>query len=102
MSIFNKKTVLKGFNTVENFDICEDDQIRNKAIFMLTSKYMEQGKYEKTQEMLDLKQTYGSCKSIGTQIAVDGNHCSYTRIDSKKGRMLCILPAADLSISLND
>ncbi|MHB8061452.1 MAG: helix-turn-helix domain-containing protein [Ruminiclostridium sp.] len=33
---------------------CEDDQIRNKAIFMLTSKYMGQGKYDKAQEMLDL------------------------------------------------
>lgn len=33
---------------------CEDDRIRNKAIFMLTSKYMGQGKYDKAQEMLDL------------------------------------------------
>lgn len=31
-----------------------DEQIRNKAIFMLTSKYMGQGEYGKAQEMLDL------------------------------------------------
>lgn len=33
---------------------CEDDEIRNKAIFMLTSKYIGQGNYGKAQEMLDL------------------------------------------------
>jgi transcriptional regulator with XRE-family HTH domain len=33
---------------------CDDDKIRNKAIYMLTSKYMGQGNYDKAQEMLDL------------------------------------------------
>lgn len=33
---------------------CEDDRIRNKAIFMLTSKYMGRGEYDKAQEMLDI------------------------------------------------
>ena len=32
----------------------DDEQIRNKAIFMLTSKYMGRGEYGKAQEMLDL------------------------------------------------
>lgn len=33
---------------------CEDNKIRNKAIFMLASKYMSLDKYDKAQEMLDL------------------------------------------------
>ncbi len=32
----------------------EDENVRNKAIFMLVSKYMKQKDYEKAQEMLDL------------------------------------------------
>lgn len=33
---------------------CDDDQIRNKAVFMLASKYMSHNEYDKAQEMLDL------------------------------------------------
>lgn len=33
---------------------CEDEQIRNKSIFMLASKYMGYDEYDKAQEMLDL------------------------------------------------
>lgn len=33
---------------------CDDDKIRNKAIFMLASKYMSQEKCDKAQEMIDL------------------------------------------------
>lgn len=33
---------------------CDDDKIRNKAIYMLASKYMSHEKYDKAQEMLDL------------------------------------------------
>lgn len=33
---------------------CEDDQVRDKAIFMLSSKYMGKGEYDKAQELLDL------------------------------------------------
>lgn len=40
-------------NLYERAAKCEDDQIRNKAIFMLASKYMGHGEYSKAQEMLD-------------------------------------------------
>lgn len=33
---------------------CDDDQIRNQAVFMLASKYMGREEYGKAQEMLDL------------------------------------------------
>ena len=33
---------------------CDDEQIRDKAVFMLASKYMGYEKYDRAQEMLDL------------------------------------------------
>lgn len=54
---------------------CDDDQIQNKAIFMLTSKYMGQGKYDKAQEMLDLlpERTAMDKKQLQANLLIEQN-----------------------------
>lgn len=44
----------KIFSLYERVAACDDEKIRNKALYMLVSKYITKEDYEKAQQMLDL------------------------------------------------